>query len=167
MGRVDFPGHQGRSSEEKKRFTSVPGQQGGIISQGIQTQRSAGLQGRGHGPYLTVATALPCAKPVFTMDFSSTAWIPLGMSNVGTANTTNKACPVPHLLPISGTGMSPQQYLPARISPFKSHQEKNKRMHPGEVTSPGRRLFLSSGRLKDTFGITSVDVIQEHVAPFF
>lgn len=63
------------------------------------------------------------------------------------------------LSPPRSPPMSPQQYLPARISPFKSPEE-NKRMHPGEVTSPGRRLFLSSGRFKDTFGITSVDLIQ-------
>lgn len=72
----------------------------------------------------------------------------------------NKACPVPPVLPTAA------QDVPTAVPPHQDQSlqvtaEENKRMHPGEVTS-GRKLFLSSSRFKDTFGITSV--IQDCVA---
>jgi len=78
------------------------------------------------------------------------------------------ACPCPLTTPHRRHWDAPQQHPPPLPGPVPSvTSEENIRTHPGEATSPGRRLFLSSGRHKDALGFSSVDVTQEYVALFF
>lgn len=67
-----------------------------------------------------------------------------------------EACPSPlSLLPTEGIRMYSQQYSPSLAGSVPlSQTRRNIRTHPGEAMSPSRRLFLSSGRHKETLHIS-------------